>query len=51
MIRPEADEWESKIKQGALVVGAHVDTDTIARALDVINTSGAARIATLNWPD
>ena len=51
MIRAEADEWESTIKQGAIVVGAHVDTATIARAQDVIHTSGATRLATLTWPD
>ena len=51
MIRPDADEWESKIKEGAIVVGAHVDSDSIARALDAINTSGAVHIATLAWPD
>jgi hypothetical protein len=47
--RAEADEWESRIKQGLLLVGAHVGAGEIARAQNVMTKSGAARVARVEW--
>jgi hypothetical protein len=49
--RIEADEWESRIQRGALLVGAHVEADTVARARHVLTGNGAERVATLTWAD
>jgi hypothetical protein len=49
--RAEAEQWESRIKRGALLVGAHVDADTVIRARHVLTSNGAERIATLDWSE
>jgi hypothetical protein len=47
----EADAWESKIKGGALLVGAHVTTEMMGEASQVLTSSGADRVATVEWAD
>ena len=47
----EADAWESKIKAGALLVGAHVTTDMIGKARGALTSSGAERVAMVEWSD
>ncbi len=49
--RDEAEEWESRIRRGALLVGAHVDDDTVTKARHVLTSNGAERVATLDWAD
>lgn len=49
--RAEAEQWESRIKRGALLVGAHVDADTVTRARHVLTSNGAERVATLEWSE
>jgi hypothetical protein len=47
----EAEEWESRIRNGALLVGAHVDADTVTRARHILTSNGAERVATLDWTE
>ena len=47
----EADAWESKMKGGALLVGAHVTAETISEARRALTSSGAERVAMAEWTD
>ena len=49
--RIEADLWESKIKRGALLVGAHVDAGQVTEARHLLTGAGAERVGTVDWPD
>jgi hypothetical protein len=49
--RAEADEWESRIKRGALLVGAHITAEIVTDARNVLKRNGAARVATVDWTD
>jgi hypothetical protein len=51
MDRALADEWESRIKEGYLLVGAHVDDTFTGRARDVLERIGAERVTQVNWSD
>jgi hypothetical protein len=47
----EADAWESRIKGGALLVGAHVTTEMIGEARRALTSSGAERVVMGEWAD
>ena len=47
----EAGEWESEIKAGALLVGAHVSAEMIGDARRILSSNGAWRLATVDWTD
>ena len=47
--RAEAEQWESRIEAGAVLVGAHMDAGTTASAHDVLARNGAAAIADATW--
>jgi hypothetical protein len=47
----EAEDWEARIGQGALLVGAHVDADSVVTARDVLNKAGAQRVMRVDWDD
>jgi hypothetical protein len=49
--RVEADVWESRIKRGAFLVGAHVEASQVAEARHLLTEGGAERVGTLEWPD
>ena len=49
--RGEAERWESRIRQGAILVGAHVDEGTAPAARDALVRSGAREITAGTWPD
>jgi len=49
--RSEAEQWETKVKLGALLVGAHVDAETVPRARDLLTSAGAERVARVEWFD
>jgi hypothetical protein len=49
--RAEADEWESRIKAGALLVGAHVTAEIVVDARNALSGSGAERVVTVKWTD
>ena len=47
----EAEKWESRIRHGALIVGAHVGADKVSEARQVLTDAGADRPVILEWPD
>jgi hypothetical protein len=49
--RAEAEQWESRIKAGHVLVGAHVEDATRVPARDVMASSGAATIREGSWED
>jgi hypothetical protein len=49
--RADAERWESRIEQGAILVGAHVGADDVAPARDVMARCGAGEIVEARWRD
>jgi hypothetical protein len=49
--RSEADHWESRIEQGSVLVGAHVEDASADRVGAVLTGCGAVRVARGVWPD
>ncbi len=49
--RDAAEGWESQIRAGAFLVGAHVQPDAVNGARDVLARSGGQQVATGTWPD
>jgi hypothetical protein len=49
--RGEAERWESRIEQGAILVGAHVDAREAATARDALTRNRAAAVAEATWAD
>jgi hypothetical protein len=49
--RGEADRWEARIEQGAILVGAHVTTRNADAARDVFTRNGASAIADAAWEE
>jgi hypothetical protein len=49
--RQEAERWESRIQDGAILVGAHVEPHGAAPALDVFERNGAVSVAEATWPE
>lgn len=46
-----AQDWESRIRAGAFLVGGHVDEAAVAPARDVMAQAGAADTAVGTWSD
>jgi hypothetical protein len=51
MSHSEAGHWESRIEQGAVLVGAHVDEALAGRVAAALTASGASETARTLWPD
>ena len=49
--KAEAEQWESQIRHGSVLVGAHVDDGGITAARDVMARSGGATIREATWED
>jgi hypothetical protein len=49
--RAEADRWQERIEQGAILIGAHVDNDLRGAANQVFTRNGAASTAEAAWND
>jgi len=49
--RHEADRWQERIEQGAILIGAHVDGATVAAAQDIFQRNGAVSTAEATWSD
>jgi hypothetical protein len=49
--REEADRWQERIEEGAILVGAHVDRTVAPTAHGVFTRNGAASIAEATWSD
>ena len=51
MDRHQADQWEARISQGAILVGAHVDAAGRAAARQIFTASGAVSVADAVWEE
>jgi hypothetical protein len=49
--RSEADRWQQRIEDGAILVGAHVDSAGVPAAREVFSRNGAAAVAEATWND
>ena len=49
--RVEADRWQTRIEEGAVLIGAHVDQGTVDGAREIFSRSGAASVAEATWRD
>jgi hypothetical protein len=47
----DAEEWESKIRHGSVIVGAHVSADRVTEARQMLVDAGAVKLARLEWED
>jgi len=46
----QAERWEMRIIEGAVLVGAHVPDDGVRGAVDAVTRFGASDVATASWP-
>ena len=51
MSRSDAQLWETKIRGGAVLVGAHVEPTQVPGARDVLTSAGAAHVVVGSWPE
>ena len=49
MDRHQAEQWEGRIEQGAILVGAHVEAANEAAARDIFTRNGAAAVSGATW--
>lgn len=49
--REAAETWESQIRTGAFLVGAHVQQDAVDPARAVLARSGGRQVAVGTWPE
>lgn len=49
--RVEAQRWESRIRGGACLVGAHVEPARVEAARDALARAGAPHVAVGTWPE
>lgn len=47
----DAEAWEQRIEQGAILVGAHTEASSAGAARDILTRCGASRIAEGAWRD
>jgi hypothetical protein len=51
LARPDAQQWEARIRAGACLVGAHVDETHVEGARAVLTRAGGRRVAVGTWRD
>ena len=49
--RAEADRWQKRIEEGAILVGAHVERTAVPAVQAVFSSNGAASTADATWSD
>jgi hypothetical protein len=49
--RSEGEHWESRVEQGAVLIGAHVDAANVSQVCEILSKSGAERVAQGTWQD
>ena len=49
--RHEAEEWEARVREGAVIIGAHVRPTEVPAARERLTLSGADRVAVCSWPE
>jgi hypothetical protein len=47
----DAEHWEASIKAGAILLGAHTDTERVARVAETLERHGARHVAVGAWSD
>jgi hypothetical protein len=47
----EAERWEARIKAGAVLLGAHTDSDRVNRVAETLKGQGARQVAIGTWSD
>lgn len=45
-----AEQWEHRIGNGAVLIGAHVDQARVEGAVNATRAQGASEVATVTWP-
>ena len=51
-LAPEASqEWENRIREGAFLVGAHIQEPHVTGAVEVMRKAGSQDVAVGAWPD
>ena len=48
--RSRAENWESRVERGAILVGAHVDPSRVAAVRQRLVDTGSLEVADLTWP-
>ncbi|MGH9348541.1 MAG: hypothetical protein ACRD26_14875 [Vicinamibacterales bacterium] len=51
MPRDEAESWETKIKAGAVLLGAHTDRERVTRVAEALERHGARHVAIGTWSE
>jgi len=51
MDRHQADQWEARIRQGSILVGAHVDASGRDAARQIFSSNGAVAIGDATWEE
>jgi hypothetical protein len=51
MSQSDAQLWETKIRAGAFLVGAHVEAPQVHGAREALTKAGAAHVVVGSWPD
>ena len=49
--RREAEAWEARVRDGAVLIGAHVPASGVQEARERLTLSGASRVALCTWPE
>ena len=49
--RHEAERWQERIEQGAILIGAHVDAATVPAVRDIFQRNGAVSVTEATWSD
>lgn len=47
----EAEQWEQRVAEGAVLIGAHTSENGVASAEDSLRRSGAVSVGVCRWPD
>jgi len=51
MSRSDAQLWETKIRAGAVLVGAHVEAPQVTGAREALTRAGAVHLVVGSWPE
>jgi hypothetical protein len=46
----EAEQWEARVGEGAVLIGAHVPAAGVDAARETLTRSGASKVALCTWP-
>ena len=47
----DADAWEARVTEGAVLIGAHVPASGVEPARESLTRSGASSVAVCTWPE